>query len=730
MDTPAADVLDEGQDDPPAPFVNLIGNVVLYLYGDDGNDPAGYQVVYDNLDASAPPAAANIAPILSEISPSEGANFLPASTQLTFRIADDAAVPDAGVKVTLNGTTYTTANGLILSAAGANRTASLGGLIANQSYAGTISVTDAGNLERTANVFFDTFAADNRVVEIEDYNFESGLFFNNPVRTAEGGGPVDNSFTDRVATVDTDISETRTSPQAQDTLYRTQDSVRMAHTLDRQRAGFSADNLVFDYDVGDLATGEWMNYTREFTEGTYEIYLREAVVNLASADSVLEQVTSDPTQPGQTIKALGSFLAKTSGFTFRNIALTDGAGLNKVRVRLSGRTTLRLRTVTADTDTGNRLLNYMVFIPVSDAGVQRATIASLAPANGSITQTTNPRIEAYIQNRDTSVKKGSVLLYVNDVQVTPLITGTEEGTSIVYSFPTLPPKGVAQQARIVFTDNEDVSQTNDWSFTISYTQLDPATRLAGPGSERGIKTRVTQAVEQGENSLDRAEAQLAANSSIEKNFDTTVTSAVINFSQEALDGGSTGNFGDDLAIPGHTSDFGSDNFAMEATAFLDLPAGVVRFGILCDDGYKLASSAAPNASTVPLAFHNGGPADETVDVVVTQAGVYAFRLVWYERGGGAHVEWFTVNQATGEKILVNATGGIAAYTSAIAAPPVQLLASPSLDGTFANAANATVDLGTKTITAPLSGDAAFYRVSGGTPTSIQLTGGTVVIRYQ
>ncbi|MBL9134591.1 MAG: hypothetical protein JNK85_01920, partial [Verrucomicrobiales bacterium] len=50
VDTTAADVLSDGEDSPPAPWINLPGNFVLYLYADGGQDPAGYQVVYDNAE--------------------------------------------------------------------------------------------------------------------------------------------------------------------------------------------------------------------------------------------------------------------------------------------------------------------------------------------------------------------------------------------------------------------------------------------------------------------------------------------------------------------------------------------------------------------------------------------------------------------------------------------------------------------------------------------------------
>ncbi len=730
VDTPAADVLADGDDNPAAPFINAVGNVVLYLYGDNGTDPSGYQVVYDNLGACAPVAADNIAPIISGITPSDGANFLPASTQLSFAVADDADLPAGGIEVVLNGTTYGVGNGITLGGTAKNRTVTLGGFEANQTYSGQIRVTDAGGIERTAGVWFDTFSTGNLVVEAEDYNFESGGYFNSPVRTFEGGGAADNSYTDRVGTLDVDYSDTRANPNSADTKYRTFDPVRMQRTLDRARAPYNPDNLVFDYDVGDLAAGEWMNYTRDFAPGTYEVFLRESIVNLPAGDSVLEQVTGDPTAPDQTVKVLGSFLGKTSGFTFRNVALTDGAGLNRVRLPLSGKTTLRLRTVTPDDATGSRYLNYLIFVPVTDSGVQRATIASLEPANGAVKNTAEPKIEASILNRDSSVVASSIRLSVNGTEVSPTVTATATGADVAYTFAVLPPKDVVQSARLVFADNQGVSQTNDWTFAITYLQLDPATRFAGPGPERGLRTKVTQAEEQGENSLERAEAQLAANSSIPAFFTVTNVSSVINFSQDALDGASVGYFEDDLVIPGVSFDFGTDNIAMEAIAYLDLPAGVTRFGVRSDDGYKVASSANPVAATAPLKFHNGGPADETFDVVVPQAGVYAFRLVWYERSGGANVEWFTVNRTSGDRTLINAAGGVAAYTSAVAAPAIQLLSSATVDGAYVAVANASVDAGAKKITVALPENTVFYRVSGGTPVGIEVNGSTVVVRFQ
>ncbi len=57
-----------------------------------------------------------------------------------------------------------------------------------------------------------------------------------------------------------------------------------------------------------------------------------------------------------------------------------------------------------------------------------------------------------------------------------------------------------------------------------------------------------------------------------------------------------------------------------------------------------------------------GSADTEFYFNVDQAGVYFFRLLWFEGGGGANVEWFTVNP-DGTRALVNGeqTGAVPAF---------------------------------------------------------------------
>ena len=100
--------------------------------------------------------------------------------------------------------------------------------------------------------------------------------------------------------------------------------------------------------------------------------------------------------------------------------------------------------------------------------------------------------------------------------------------------------------------------------------------------------------------------------------------------------------------------------------------GVQTCALPIYDGYKIVSGTAlKDLNTPPLAFHNGGPANESFDFVVAEAGLYPFRMVWYERGGGAHVEWFSVDVVSGTRTLINdpnSAGAIKAFTS-LTAPP-------------------------------------------------------------
>jgi hypothetical protein len=747
VDTPDTDIMADGTDDPAVPYLTS-GHFALFCYEDfdQGAPQQVYQVIYDNAAVLAPALAANQPPQISDVTPAETANFLPASTQITFTTSDDKPLVNTGISVTLNGTnTFTSANGLTITGSGNTRNVALGGLQINRDYTAVLQVVDSDNATNRVLLHFDTFDPANFAIEVEDYNFGSGFFFDEPVPLPEGSGPQDGSYSNQTGTRDVDYSDTRPSPNFTNTRYRTGDSVRMQRTLDVQRqkfidAGGTAAN-VFDYDVTDIAAGEWMNYSRFFQPGSYLVYLRQSIVNLGQAEAVLEKVTSDHTQPNQTTTPLGSFLGRLSGYQYRNVLLTDALG-NPAIVRLADFETIRLRQATTQPGDAAIAQNYLLLVPTPDPGLQRARVVNLSPADGATVNTVTPAISVTIQNADTSVDIDSIVLKLNGSNVDATATATDSGATVTYDISTLPPSGSVNTAQVIFTDNFDVTQTNTWTFTVVYESLNPANRAQGAPGARGFHLRMVQAPagQASENSLARAEDQLRVPSPYPAFMDTNTTVQVIN--QNKFLSGSAGNFPNDQVVPGlydeASTPFGNgdNDFVVEMVAYLDLPAGVHTFGVVTDDGYKASSGSQLHdaSSEAVIAFHNGGPANETFNFVVTQPGLYPFRFLWYERGGSGHGELFSVDRSTGTRTLINDPeneGAIKAYLD-VAQGQVQLETAAELAGVYAADPNAVHDAGQKTFRVPPSGSRRFYRINSTTQhriSAIRLVGGNVEIQY-
>jgi hypothetical protein len=735
VDTPEKDVLDDGEDNGP-PYLGS-GNFVLLCYEDNGTTQPLYEVIFDNAEVNAAPLAANAPPSITALSPAASANFLPVSTPLTFEVRDDDTIADSGISLFLNGETVT--SGVTITGAGTTKTVTFAGLAANQNYSARLIATDSDGASITNSLHFDTFAPELFVIESEDFNFGGGQYISDPVPMPEGSGPHPNAYVNQTGIPGIDYSDTRTTLSS--VPYRFEDFARMRQTLDFPRAKFIAAGGtpagVFDYDVGDIAAGEWLNYTRDFAPGNYLVFLREAVNNGTAITTTLEEVTSDPTLEEQTTRVLGSFFVDVgAGFQFRNHPLQDGVG-QPVVLNLSGRQTLRVRQTTGSPADGSIFQNYLVFIPT--AGVsQRATVSALSPPNGTTVESVAPQITATILNRDTDVVASSIKLYINGGLVTPTITATEQGATLSHALAPRPDSGSTIQARLEFADSENVVQTNAWSFTVTYTSLNAANRAAGAGVERGLRMRVVQSLlENGplENSLSRAEDQLKANSPFEKFVDTNRVVQVVNFNEFE---GDAGQIPGDQAVPGLEPDLnGSDDFAVEFQAYLELSAGVHRFGVISDDGFKINSGTSlTDQTTSPLSFRNGGTANQTFEFVVPAAGLYPFRMVWYERGGSAHAEWFSVDLETGARTLINdpdVPTAIKAFTS-ISAPALSVESSSTVDGTYALDGAAVIDATARRVTIPVAATGhRFFRINAQAAqriTSATVSGGTLTLSYQ
>ena len=126
---------------------------------------------------------------------------------------------------------------------------------------------------------------------------------------------------------------------------------------------------------------------------------------------------------------------------------------------------------------------------------------------------------------------------------------------------------------------------------------------------------------------------------------------------------------------------------MEATTYLDLKKGVYVFAMNSDDGYVISTSPNPQDTLgTILGFYNGGRGNATAfpgfpnnvnppvitpgtdtgstpfSVVVPEDGVYPFRILYWQGGGGVNAEFFVMNKESGRVMLVNDLTGDASVT--------------------------------------------------------------------
>ena len=143
--------------------------------------------------------------------------------------------------------------------------------------------------------------------------------------------------------------------------------------------------------------------------------------------------------------------------------------------------------------------------------------------------TVTPAIRVEIQNRDTTLSPGTVKLELNGKTVVPTITTTAGGAVVDYAIAPLPASGATNTAKLSFKDSLASEVSSEWSFVVTYRSLDPANRRPGPGLQRGLKVRVVQAPTGSAlaNDLQRAEDQLAPNSTIPAFYQTNAVLQLI-----------------------------------------------------------------------------------------------------------------------------------------------------------------------------------------------------------
>ncbi len=619
-------------------------------------------------DEAVFPPGALLPPSIFGFAPADRAVYYPAASGMKFSasaLMPTNTLPASGIRVTVNGQDVSGQLVLTGSNTSQSRNVTYNGLQPNKFYTATYIVTDSAGLSATNDISFDTFVeAQLKSLETEDYNFGGGQYYDNPAPNTYVGTP---------GNISVDFSDTTPNNIG---LYRA-DAVDMATTADLARTNrFPAGSGLIDYDITAIVNAEWWNYTASFTNPPYNVWLRYA--STANRQVRLDRVISDPSQTNQMLQFVGIFNTPSSGALTRYsyTQLTDVQG-NPLVLPFGGTNTYRLTALGAN---GDLVLNYFFFV----AG-------ATPPTNPSVTVTPLPNaagvrgdaaVEATIYDGSNPVTVGSVKLRVGGSEVAANVTKSGSVTTVKYPpSPLWSPAGTSNALSLTYNDGTD--RTNNWSFTTAnYPVLTPAMKVTNatvPGfvwrmhqNEANQETSVQKALNAlsgalGLPNLAEPSAQGPAsapgtpanpgNGSMTFNIPT-----VINVSQIA--GTLFGTFGPDEQMPGIPGTTLSDNgISVEITTLVQLASGFHTMVVNSDDGFRTTAGFL-NDSPIVMGIVDGGrgSADTAFNFAVQEAGVYAFRTIYFEGGGDANIEWFTI-KADGLRVLINdtANGGAPAF---------------------------------------------------------------------
>jgi hypothetical protein len=388
----------------------LTGMDVFNHAGGNGSD-----VGFNNL---------KIAPelVVNNISPDDSKALFNVTNKMSFGIASPSSAVNAnGIQLTLNGVNVS--SNLVISGAGTeNVSVSYTNLLLDTIYIGQINVTNVAGAGVSAPIRFDTFHSTYFTWEAEDFDFNGGQFIDNPVISTNSA----SSYYNQIGTSNVDEYVPNYSA-TQPHLWRTNDQVSTDVAGDTPRSPFTAAGIP-DYQVGYFNPSNWVNYTRTFPAGTYNIYARVANGNGGLANCYLAEVTSGEGTTNQTTTQLGAFQFSGRGWNaFDFIPLTDPWG-NVLAVTLNGQTTLR---VTSGPLGGGVNMNFFMLAPGSNTP---PAIANIYPDGSQPFQNTN-QLTFTVKSALSTVSTNAIQVTLNGINVSSQLAFTGSATNWLVNLP-------------------------------------------------------------------------------------------------------------------------------------------------------------------------------------------------------------------------------------------------------------------------------------------------------
>jgi len=354
-------------------------------------------------------------PVISQVYPN-GTVLLQPTNALSFRVTSVAPINGNGIQVTLNGVDVSSS--LSITGSGTTNVGVSVALQTNQVYSAVINVTDTVNLSSFLSVNFDTFAP-SFLWEAEDYDYNSGQFINNPILS---GSATSGSYFGVSGVEGVDFHDWSGDGVH---AYRSGDAMATAATGDTHRQNF-LNAGVSDYNIGwfngsgfgnggnvglaSYLTQEWVNYTRTFPAGVYNVYARIAYGNGGMANVPLALVTSGQGTSSQTTTNLGAFrFPSVSWDSYAYVPLTDAFG-NLVNVALTNTATLKLLAGTGAN------VNFFMLVR---AATSTPTITGVYPDGSTLVQGTN-KLTFTVASPASTIAQTNVIVTLNGVTNTSL----------------------------------------------------------------------------------------------------------------------------------------------------------------------------------------------------------------------------------------------------------------------------------------------------------------------
>jgi hypothetical protein len=390
-------------------------------------------------------------PFVSAITPNATNMFASTSSnRLTFTVNSVPGISSNNVVFTLNGVKP---NNLTINGSGHVLTFSAP-LTTNVVYNVNISLTDA-NGSSSYSTSFGTFTPTNYTFEAEDFDYNSGLFFDNPQTNAYAG----LAGTPGIDAINTQGGNSNYRPGGTGTGVLGNEPCG-----DVKRAQYlGTGNTNADYDVGWTSGGQFANYTRTFPAGAYNVYFRASSPNSAGQNDAvtLNQVTSGAGTSNQTTVALGRFNVPATGSwqTYAWTPLVDTAG-NPVVITNSG----KVSTLQMHEDNGGFNANFFMLVPVDTT---RPVISQLYPDGTAMFQRTNAL--RFTVSSSTPLTPSAVQLTVNGVVQNNFTTGGS-ATNMTVNWPYLVNDTAYSVGIVVNTPNNDaaVASFNFDTFSTNY----------------------------------------------------------------------------------------------------------------------------------------------------------------------------------------------------------------------------------------------------------------------